>query len=112
VTGRPIDWVKVCTYDDLLPERGVAALVGGEQIAVFRTFDGMLHAIGNRDPFSGAYVLARGIVGSAGDAPTVASPVFKQVFDLRTGECLADPSVAVPVYEVRRAGDAVEVRLS
>ena len=78
-------WVSVCRYDQLVPERGVAALVDGEQVALFRTFDGMLYAIGNRDPFSGAFVLSRGIVGSAGDAPTVASPVFKQVFDLRTG---------------------------
>jgi nitrite reductase (NADH) small subunit len=101
----------VCRYDQLVPERGVAALVDGEQVALFRTFDGMLHAIGNRDPFSGAFVLSRGIVGSAGDAPTVASPVFKQVFDLRTGRCLGDPEVAVPVHDVRRSGDAVEVRL-
>ena len=66
-------WVSVCRYDQLVPERGVAALVDGEQVALFRTFDGMLYAIGNRDPFSGAFVLSRGIVGSAGDAPTVAS---------------------------------------
>jgi len=85
--------------------------VDGEQVALFRTFDGMLHAIGNRDPFSGAFVLSRGIVGSAGDAPTVASPVFKQVFDLRTGRCLSDSAVTVPVHEVRRRGDAVEIRL-
>jgi nitrite reductase (NADH) small subunit len=104
-------WTVVCRYDDLVPERGVAALVDGEQVALFRTFDGMLHAIGNRDPFSGAFVLARGIVGSAGDAPTVASPVFKQSFDLRTGRCLSDPAVAVPVHDVRRAGDVVEIRL-
>ena len=104
-------WVSVCSYDQLVPERGVAALVDGEQVALFRTFDGMLHAIGNRDPFSGAFVLSRGIVGSAGDAPTVASPVFKQVFDLRTGRCLSDSAVTVPVHEVRHRGDAVEIRL-
>ena len=104
-------WTAVCRYDQLVPERGVAALVDGEQVALFRTFDGMLHAIGNRDPFSGAFVLSRGIVGSAGDAPTVASPVFKQVFDLRTGQCLSDTAVSVPVHEVRLTGDAVEIRL-
>jgi len=104
-------WVAVCRFDDLLPERGVAALVEGEQVAVFRTFDGMLHAIGNRDPFSGAFVLSRGIVGSSGEVPTVASPLYKQVFDLRTGHCLSDPAVSVPVHEVRRVDGAVEVRL-
>jgi nitrite reductase (NADH) small subunit len=108
---RP-SWTAVCRYGDLIPERGVAALVDGEQVALFRTFDGMLHAIGNRDPFSGASVLSRGIVGSAGDVPTVASPIFKQVFDLRTGHCLGNPAVSVPVHEVRRNGERVEIRLS
>jgi len=104
-------WMDVCRYDELVPERGVAALVAAEQVAVFRTFDGMLYALGNRDPFSGAFVLSRGIVGSLGDAPTVASPLFKQAFDLRTGICLTDPEVAVPVHEVRRVGERVEIRV-
>jgi nitrite reductase (NADH) small subunit len=104
-------WTAVCPFDALLPERGVAALVEDEQVAVFRTFDGMLHAIGNQDPFSGAFVLSRGIVGSRGDAPTVASPLFKQAFDLRTGRCLSDPDVAVPVHDVRCRAGVVEVRL-
>jgi nitrite reductase (NADH) small subunit len=104
-------WVPVCRYEALLPERGVAALVDGEQVAVFRTFDGMLHAIGNQDPFSGAFVLSRGIVGTSADVPTVASPLFKQAFDLRTGRCLSDPDVAVPVHAVRCRDGVVEVRL-
>ena len=93
-------WVPVCSYDDLLPERGAAALVGGRQVAVFRLADGDVVALGNRDPFSGANVMSRGIVGSRGDAPTVASPMYKQVFDLRTGACLDDPAVALPAYDV------------
>jgi len=90
----------VCQYDVLLPERGVAALIGDVQIALFRTHDGSVFAIGNQDPFSGANVMSRGIVGSRGDVHTVASPMFKQVFDLRTGVCLDDPSVSLPVYPV------------
>jgi len=76
---------------------------------VFRTFDGGLYAIGNQDPFFGAFVMSRGIVGSRGDAPTVASPLGKQVFDLRTGECLDDCLVTVPVYGVRVREGQVEV---
>lgn len=102
-------WVPVCRYDELLPERGVCALVAGEQVAVFRTFSGEVYAVGNYDPFGRAYVLSRGIVGSRGEVPTVASPLFKQVFDLRNGECLDQPGVAVPVYPVRRRGNLVEV---
>ena len=110
VDGRSDDWVAVCTFDWLQPERGVAALVGDEQVALFRTFDGMLYAVGNRDPFSGQYVLSRGIVGTYGDAPTVASPLFKQVFDLRSGVCVTDDTVRIDVHEVRRREDQVEVR--
>lgn len=92
--------MNVCAFDVLLPERGVAALLGDVQIALFRTHDGEVFAIGNQDPYSGANVMSRGIVGSRGDVPTVASPMFKQVFDLRTGACLDDPEVSLPVYPV------------
>jgi nitrite reductase (NADH) small subunit len=102
-------WTAVCCYGDLQSERGAAALIGQEQVALFRTFDGTLHAIGNQDPFTGAYVLSRGIVGSRGEIPTVASPLHKQVFDLRTGACLDDETVAVPVYAVRVRDGLVEV---
>ena len=108
--ARLVDrWVAVCDAGVLQPERGAAALVDGRQVAVFRTFDGALFALDNRDPFSGAYVLSRGIVGTRGDAPTVASPMFKQVFDLRTGACLDDETVCVATYPVRLAGGQVEV---
>jgi nitrite reductase (NADH) small subunit len=94
-------WTPVCRWEELLPERGVAALVGSVQVALFRTFDGQLHAISNIDPFTGASVLSRGIVGSRGDIPVVASPLHKQIFDLRSGACLNDPDVAVLVFSTR-----------
>jgi len=103
------EWTAVCRYRDLLPERGVAALVGATQVAVFRTHDGAVHALANRDPFSGAQVLARGIVGTRGAVPTVASPMYKQVFDLRTGCCLDAPDVAVTTFPVRVRAGLVEV---
>jgi nitrite reductase (NADH) small subunit len=102
-------WTVICSYARVEPERGVAALVGGEQVAIFRTFDGSLYAIGNRDPIAGAFVMSRGIVGTRGDAPTVASPLHKQVYDLRTGECLDEPGVSVPVYNVRLRDDMIEI---
>jgi nitrite reductase (NADH) small subunit len=105
-------WFPVCAYDDLPPERGVCALVDGHQVALFRTYDGPVHALANRDPFSGAYVLARGIVGCRGGVPTVASPMYKQVFDLTTGRCLDDAAVAVPTFAVRVHGGRVEVAVS
>jgi nitrite reductase (NADH) small subunit len=86
-------WVPVCALSDLEVERGRAALLGGTQIALFLTRgadgrEGRVYAVSNFDPFSRANVISRGIVGTRQDAPTVASPMFKQVFDLRTGVCL------------------------
>jgi nitrite reductase (NADH) small subunit len=98
---KTITATAVCPYDVLLPERGVAALIGSRQIALFRTHDGTVFALDNHDPVSGANVMSRGIVGSRGDVPTVASPMFKQVYDLRTGQCLDDPDVTIPTYAVQ-----------
>jgi nitrite reductase (NADH) small subunit len=91
--------MKICRLDDIVPDTGVAALVGGEQIAVFR-IDQKIYAIGNRDPFSGANVLSRGIVGDLKGELVVASPVYKQHFSLVTGRCIEDETVSVPVYRV------------
>ena len=94
-------WTDVCAFDDLDAGRGVCALVGSHQVALFRMpGSDVLYAISNFDPFSDAYVLSRGIVGSRGEIPKVSSPVFKQSFDLRTGECLDDPEVRVATYAV------------
>jgi len=81
-------WVRICALDDLEVERGRAALLGEEQVALFLTHAGRVFAVSNLDPYSGAHVISRGIVGTKQDAPTVASPMYKQVFDLRTGLCL------------------------
>ena len=101
-------WVPVCPAERIQPERGVAALLpGGAQAAVFRTHDGSLYALANTDPFSGAAVLSRGIVGDRGGVPIVTSPLHKQAFDLRTGGCLDDPTVAVRTYPARVAAGTV-----
>jgi nitrite reductase (NADH) small subunit len=105
-------WVPVCRLVDLEPGRGVAALVGGVQIALFRLVDEAgehVFAVGHHDPFSGANVIARGIVGTRGGVPTVASPMHKQVFDLRTGACLDDPGVSLGKHDVRIVDGNVEV---
>ena len=81
-------WVRVCALADLEVERGRAALIEGVQVALFLTHAGRVFAVSNLDPYSGAHVISRGIVGTKQDAPTVASPMYKQVFDLRTGVCL------------------------
>jgi nitrite reductase (NADH) small subunit len=109
----PMGWVRVCALADLEVERGRAALLGGIQIALFLTHGGRVHAVSNFDPYSRANVISRGIVGSREDAPTVASPMYKQVFDLRTGACLdaqgKDP-IALQVWPVTVSDGDVLVR--
>lgn len=106
-------WTPVCPVDDLEVERGAAALVNGQAVAVFRTHDDTVYALANHDPFSRASVLARGIVGTrtveGAEVPFVASPMHKHAFDLRTGRCLDDGGVAVAAYEVRVADGLVLV---
>lgn len=98
------EWLPVCDLDTLTPGRGMAALLpDGRQAALFRDRAGRLYAIDNRDPFTGAQVLARGLIGTAGGRTFVASPLLKQRFDLETGRCLDDDEVTVAVFPVRAA---------
>lgn len=105
MTTTELTWVAVCRVEDLLSERGVAALVDGRQIALFRLDDGSVHAVQQVDPFSGANVMSRGIVGTRGGEPTVAGPMYKQVYSIRTGECLD------PVGYEPRPGFAADLEL-
>jgi len=108
----PSPWVAVCTMRQLIPERGVAVLVGDAQVALFRVTAGgedFVYAVSHRDPFADANVMARGIVGSVAERDTVASPMYKHVFDLATGECLSDPAVRLPVHRTWVAGGVVYV---
>ena len=104
-------WVTVCEVDALVPDVGVRALVGEAQVAVFRlSRPEDVFAIDAFDPFSGAPVLSRGIVGDLRGQLVVASPIYKQHFDLRTGECLEDETVAVRTFPVRVVDGRVQVR--
>ena len=102
-------WTAVCTLEAIVPHTGVCALVQGRHVAVFRIGDDQFHAIDNIDPQSGASVLSRGLVGSLGDRVVVASPLYKNHFDLRTGECLEAPQNSVRPHAVRVDGGRVLV---
>ena len=101
-------WTTACAYDFLIPNRGVGVLLpDGAQAALFRVDDGSLHAVGNIDPFSGAAVMSRGIVGDRGGRATVQTPIKKQAFALDDGSCLDDPEVSLPVYATRISADGI-----
>ncbi len=106
---RDATWIAVCRLDDLEVERGASVLVHGRAIALFRSQDGEVRAVANRDPFHRAGVLAKGLVGTRNGVPFVASPTHLQAIDLDTGVCLDDPAVRISTYDVRVVDGLVQV---
>lgn len=108
--ANSINWVTVCALDAIAPNTGVNALIGTEQVAIFRIgLTDEVYATGNFDPFSKAFVMSRGILGDRKGVLKVASPIYKQNFDLKTGVCLDDETVALPVYPVQVVDGQVQV---
>ena len=110
VEADSVDWVTVCALDAIAPNTGVNALVGQEQVAIFRIGStDEVYSTGNYDPFSKAFVMSRGILGDRQGVLKVASPIYKQNFNLKSGVCLNDEDVTIPVYLVRVVNDQVQV---
>jgi nitrite reductase (NADH) small subunit len=105
-------WQDVCAIDEVAPGTGAAALIAGQQIAIIRTRDGLFSALSNFDPFSKAYVIARGIVGDRGGVPKIASPIYKQSFSLETGQCLDEPTVRLAVFPIRVSAGRIQVSVA
>ena len=103
-------WTTICLLARILPNTGVCALVNSQQVAVFRVGEEMdVYAIENYDPFSKAFVLSRGLVGDKNGIPKVASPIYKQNFNLLTGECFDDATVKLNTFAVRVIDGQVQV---
>lgn len=105
-------WHDVCALEDLEVLWGEAARVAGRQLALFRVDPGTVLAADHRDPRTGACVLARGILGSRGGAVTVASPLHKEIYDLRTGHRLGGEGPTLPVHPVDLRDGRVRVGLT
>ncbi|MBT4833563.1 MAG: nitrite reductase small subunit NirD [Porticoccaceae bacterium] len=105
--------VTICEQKDLVANSGVCAMVDGRQIALFYLPEEtpQIYAIGNWDPIGKANVLSRGMVGDINERLVVASPLYKQHFDLQTGECLEDDEHGVPVYSVELTANKVILTL-
>ena len=107
-----MSWVDVCSIDDLQPNSGVCALVDNQQVAIFyMPKEQAIYAIDNYDPFGDVHVLSRGVIGDIQGRSMVASPLYKQHFDLETGQCFEDDTVKVPVYGVQINAGRVKVTL-
>lgn len=104
-------WLDVCSVDDLQPDSGVCALLDGEQVAIFYIPEPVatVYAVGNYDPFGKANVLSRGLIGDINGQPVIASPLYKQHFNLQTGVCLEDETVKIPIYTIRIENSRVQV---
>lgn len=90
----------VAHIDELPVQDGVCALVGQRHVAVVKLSDTEVYALDNLDPFSKASVLSRGIVGDLKGHVVIASPIYKQHFDLKTGRCLEDEAVQIDTFPV------------
>jgi nitrite reductase (NADH) small subunit len=104
-------WHRVCAIDELEPAWGEAALIGGKQVALFRTKPNEVLAVSQQDPATLSNVMARGITGSRGSRPTIASPLHKEVYDLETGECFTNPELRLATYSTRLVDGYLEVAL-
>lgn len=104
-------WHNICPLSDIIPATGVCALVGAEQVAVFRPRDNeQVFAISNIDPFFSASVLSRGLIAEHQGELWVASPLKKQRFRLRDGLCMEDESRSVAHYDVRVKEGVVQIK--
>ncbi len=103
-------WKDICELTDLVDNSGVCALVNGEQVALFYLpASQSVYAVSNWDPIGEANVLYRGLMGSVGDTPVVASPLYKQRFDLTSGLCLDDETISIKTWPVRLHDKAVQL---
>ena len=88
--AKTLQWKTVCHLENIMPN-SVCVLINGEQVAIFRIGKhNDLFAISNFDPFSQANVLSRGLTCDLKGTLCVASPIYKQHFNLETGQCLED----------------------
>lgn len=95
-------WVDVCNLDDITPNTGVGALIAGQSVALFRVgSEKRIYALSNKDPFSQANVMARGIIGDLQGERVIASPIYKQHFSLATGRCLEDKDQKLLVFPTK-----------
>ena len=95
-------WIDVCHLDDITPNTGVGALIAGQSVALFRVGnEKRIYALSNKDPFSQANVMARGIIGDLQGERVIASPIYKQHFSLATGRCLEDKDQKLSVFPTK-----------
>lgn len=104
-------WINICDINDIIPATGVCALMGSEQVAIFRPrHDEQVYAISNIDPFFEASVLSRGLIAEHQGELWVASPLKKQRFRLSDGLCMEDASHSIARFDARVKDGQVQLK--
>lgn len=96
-------FVKVATVDEVPAGQGKVIQVNGIEIALFNA-GGTFFASGSICPHENG-PLGEGVL----EADTVICPWHGFDFDLRSGDCLVDPDLKVPVYPVKVEGSDIYV---
>jgi nitrite reductase (NADH) large subunit len=108
----PRRWVPVGHADDFPIDGGATVKYGKSQIAVFNFASrGEWYATQNMCPHKKAFVLSRGIVGTAGDEPKIACPLHKKTFSLQSGESLQGEEYRIKTFRVKVEQGRVYVEL-
>ncbi|MGI4741710.1 MAG: nitrite reductase small subunit NirD [Janthinobacterium lividum] len=111
-TAVAVTWLPVCQATDIPADGGACALVEGEQVAIFNfARRGEWYATQNLCPHKQQMILARGMIGSTGEAcePKVACPYHKRTFSLLTGECLNADECAIQTYPIKVEDNTVYI---
>ncbi|MBE0484339.1 MAG: nitrite reductase small subunit NirD [Bacterioplanes sp.] len=106
-------WDAVCSVSDLVADSGIAVWTSAGPVAIFYLPYHLpaLFVVSHTDPVTGANVMARGITGYLKGQPVVASPLYKEHYNLRTGVCLEDESVQLTTYSVLLDGDQIRLEV-
>lgn len=105
------DEMVLCDISDLVENSGICALAEDKQIAIFYLphTEQKLFAVSNWDPIGKANVISRGIIGDIKGTLVVASPLYKQHYDLTTGRCLEDDSARLDTFNIKLDDDKVKL---
>nr|WP_113874907.1 nitrite reductase small subunit NirD [Marinomonas aquiplantarum] len=98
-----MQWKLMCEQQDLIEGAGIAAMLDGQQIALFYVPEAeqKVFAISNWDPIGKANVLSRGLLANLKEQWTVASPLYKQHYELQSGQCLEEEGVKITTWPVK-----------
>lgn len=97
--------VTLCDVDlDTVADQGVAVTVQGSEV-ILLSRGGDFFAISGICPHKGARLLDGSI-----KEDIVTCPWHRQRFDLRTGECVTNPRLRLPVFEAVVDGSTVTIK--